>query len=172
MVEPPVAMPAPVALALALLLTLALAWMLAPARAHAQISPGPLARAHGALDEPSLCFKCHARGGGMTERCLACHTAIAAQRAGGRGVHGREAREKDCAGCHPDHAGRDFDLVRWDEGAAERFDHRRAGYPLTGKHAALACGVEVRCNLARQQAIRPRQAYEHGSYIPGDEHDA
>ena len=75
----------------------------------------------------------------MTQRCLACHTGIAAQRESGRGLHGREARAKDCNSCHPDHAGRDFDLVRWDEGSAERFDHRRTGYPLTGKHATLQC---------------------------------
>lgn len=131
--------PAPLTFALALAATLALALALGPPPAWAQVSPGPLARAHETLDHPSQCFQCHARGGGMTQRCLDCHTGIAAQRSSGRGLHGREARTKECASCHPDHAGRDFDLVRWDEGAAARFDHRRTGYPLTGKHAALAC---------------------------------
>jgi hypothetical protein len=139
---------APFALALALGATLALALALGPAVAWAQVSPGPLARAHEKLDHPTQCFQCHARGGGMTQRCLDCHTGIAAQRKGGRGLHGREARDKDCAGCHPDHAGRDFDLVKWDEGAAERFDHRRTGYALTGKHAALECQD---CHQAKHQ---------------------
>jgi hypothetical protein len=122
--------------------------LVGPVPARGQVSPGPLARAHATLDKPSECYGCHARGGGMTQRCLACHTGIAAQRESGRGLHGREARSKDCNGCHPDHAGRDFDLVHWDEGAAERFDHRRTGYPLTGKHATLQCTA---CHVAKFQ---------------------
>ena len=140
--------PAPIVIAAGIAATLVLALALGPPVAWAQISPGPLARAHASLDQPSLCFKCHARGGGMTQRCLDCHTGIALQRSSGRGLHGREARTKECAGCHPDHAGRDFDMVRWDEGAAERIDHRRTGYPLTGKHATLACTA---CHQAKFQ---------------------
>jgi hypothetical protein len=112
---------------------------LAAAVARAQVSPGALAAAHADLDRGTLCFKCHARGGGMSARCLDCHSEIAAERRAASGYHGRLAADKECAGCHPDHAGREFALIRWDEGAAERFDHRRAGWPLTGKHAATAC---------------------------------
>jgi hypothetical protein len=148
-------MPASLSLAAAVAATLALAVMLCPARAWAQVSPGPLARAHASLDQPSQCFQCHARGGGMTGRCLDCHTGIAAQRAAGRGLHGREARARDCAGCHPDHAGRDFDLIRWDEGAAERFDHRRTGYVLTGRHATLECRACHQPKLQRTVATAP-----------------
>jgi thioredoxin reductase/ferredoxin len=129
-------------------LTVALLLALVPARAPAQVSPGPLSRAHADLDATTQCFKCHARGGGMDARCLDCHTEIAARRRAAAGIHGREARDQDCARCHPEHAGRDFALIQWDEGAAERFDHRRAGYALTGKHAPLACRE---CHQAKHQ---------------------
>ena len=111
----------------------------AGAGAGAQVAPGPLAAAHGDLEGPALCFRCHARGGGMTARCLACHTEIAARRSAGRGLHGRSAGRGECASCHPDHAGRDFALVRWEGDSAERFDHRLAGWQLSGKHATAAC---------------------------------
>ena len=62
--------PAPLTFVLALAITLALGLALGPPPAWAQVSPGPLARAHETLDQPSRCFKCHARGGGMTQRCL------------------------------------------------------------------------------------------------------
>jgi hypothetical protein len=107
--------------------------------AHAQVSPGPLAQAHAALDAQNQCFKCHARGGGMTARCLDCHTEIAALRNAKRGLHGRDARAQECATCHPDHAGRDFAMMRWEEGSAEAFDHGRTGWPLEGKHGKIAC---------------------------------
>jgi hypothetical protein len=152
MPDQPVLMPGALALAAAAALTMALALLLTPARALAQVSPGPLARAHETLDQPTQCFQCHAREGGMTQRCLDCHIVIAGARRSGTGFHGREARARDCAGCHPDHAGRDFALVRWDEGSLQRFDHRRTGYTLTGKHATLACAD---CHQAKFQRPAP-----------------
>ena len=120
------------ALALALLLAV-------PVAARAQLSPGPLAEPHRALEGATQCYQCHARGAGVVDaKCLACHGEIAWTRARGRGLHAR-VTATPCAKCHPDHAGRDFALVRWDEGAPERFDHRRTGYALEGKHAGLAC---------------------------------
>jgi hypothetical protein len=113
---------------------------LAAGPAAGQLSPGPLAAAHQELDKTARCFTCHARGGegAMDERCLACHQEVAWSIEAKRGLHGRRAAGA-CAGCHPDHAGRGFPLVRFEEGSPDRFDHRRAGFPLTGKHAALTC---------------------------------
>jgi hypothetical protein len=74
----------------------------------------------------------------MNEQCLACHREIAFQVERGLGLHGRE-RSSDCASCHPDHAGEDFELIAWIEGSPEAFDHDRSGWPLDGRHAALAC---------------------------------
>ena len=54
-----------------------------------------------------------------------------------RGLH---AHVKDaCAKCHPDHGGRDFKLILWEEGSPEKFDHSRTGWALEGKHDSLAC---------------------------------
>ncbi|MFN8588436.1 MAG: cytochrome c3 family protein [Candidatus Eisenbacteria bacterium] len=125
----------------------------APA-ARAQVSPGPLAAPHAALDGSLECLKCHGKAGGrgdsktgMDERCLACHTEIGWMRTARRGTHARDMA-KNCASCHPDHGGRDFALVVWPEGSAQKFDHRRAGYVLEGKHATLAC---EKCHTARLQ---------------------
>ena len=117
---------------------------------RAQLSPGPLASPHATLDGSTKCFQCHSPGGAkaMDARCLDCHAEVAWTIERGRGLHGRSAKA-DCARCHPDHAGRDLELIRWDEGAAEKFAHTRAGFELTGKHAALACRTCHRPDLRR-----------------------
>ncbi len=123
----------------AALAVLSLTAVLAAAPARAQLSPGPLAEAHRALDGATQCFQCHASGAGVVDaKCLACHTEIGWLRVRGRGLHARVGTTA-CAKCHPEHAGRGFQLVRWDEGSPQRFDHRRAGFSLEGRHASLAC---------------------------------
>ncbi len=119
--------------------TLAAVVLFAPA-ARGQISPGPLSRPHANLEGNLNCLKCHGaeRGHVMDERCIECHKEIGWLAAQQRGFHGREGRQ-DCARCHPEHGGVDFQLIRWDEGAPERFDHARTGWPLEGKHARLQC---------------------------------
>jgi hypothetical protein len=126
------------ALAGAAILLAAAAW--GAGEAAAQLSPGPLAEAHRDLDRTAACFQCHARGGKsqMDQRCLDCHTEVSWLRERGRGLHGREARA-ECASCHPDHAGREFQMIRWEEGSPEGFDHARAGWTLEGKHAETEC---------------------------------
>jgi hypothetical protein len=119
----------------------ALPGLTGPGVARAQVSPGPLAAPHASLEGTSQCLQCHATRGakaGMDEKCLACHKEVAWMRTAKRGLHASVAA-KDCASCHPDHGGRDFALVAWEEGAAEKFDHRRAGFALEGKHARLEC---------------------------------
>lgn len=109
--------------------------------AHAQISPGPLAAAHEKLEGALQCSTCHGTGGkaGMTPRCLDCHKDIAWLAARRLGLHGTEAAQP-CASCHPDHAGREFKLVTWTEGDSTRFDHRRTGWLLDGRHRTAECG--------------------------------
>lgn len=106
---------------------------------RAQISPGPLSAAHEKLEGTAQCRKCHGAGSGKIQsQCLDCHQEIAWLIDRGSGLHARQ--EQDCSTCHPEHAGRDFDLVAWDEGSPEAFDHRRTGWELVGQHAALKCG--------------------------------
>lgn len=121
------------------LLMLALSF---PLRLTAQISPGPLARAHQSLEGTTTCASCHGvRREPMTQLCLSCHKEIRWLTERTRGVHGREVRQtkKECASCHPDHAGASFQMVAWDEGAPAKFDHDRAGWTLDGKHTAEKC---------------------------------
>ena len=86
----------------------------------------------------------------MSQVCLQCHKEISWLMQQQRGLHAREVRvgRKECASCHPDHAGADFKLVEWAEGAPSRFDHRRAGWALNGKHA------DARCESCHTAALR------------------
>ena len=122
------------------LLALALLALLAPARsAAAQVSPGPLAKAHAELEGALNCTKCHGgRKESVGQRCLECHREIATSLAQGSGFHSDDTK-RECASCHPEHAGRDFALIKWPDGIRQRFDHRRSGWALEGKHADVAC---------------------------------
>ena len=74
---------------------LALVALVMPARA--QVSPGPLSRAHSSLEGNLQCQKCHGKEkGDMDRKCLACHGEIAWEVSNARGFHGREAKSR-CA---------------------------------------------------------------------------
>jgi hypothetical protein len=118
------------------------------APASAQISPGKLALPHADLEGSDNCTRCHSRDKSeMDGNCLSCHVAIRQLRTEGRGLHSRES-DKPCAACHPDHAGRDFQLVFWGDAGMKRFDHARTGWPLEGKHAVAECRA---CHAPRFQ---------------------
>jgi hypothetical protein len=109
----------------------------------AQVSPGPLARVHRELEGTLRCTRCHGGGSGkdaMKERCQACHQDVAWLAERGRGLHGSgPVRGQRCAACHPDHAGSEFELVKWPGGRRERFEHAAAGWPLEQSHARIEC---------------------------------
>jgi hypothetical protein len=110
-----------------------------PGLALAQTSPGPLASPHRELDTVRNCTQCHDRGKtGLDDRCLACHGGIRRLVTDQAGFHGRSGRN-DCSKCHPDHAGRDFDLIEWEDGGEAAFRHQRTGWPLNGRHQELKC---------------------------------
>ena len=141
-------------------MALLIAVALLPSRATAQLSPGPLSRAHASLDSPLGCTQCHGgRRESTTQRCLACHREIAWMRTQDRGYHAREGKG-ECASCHPDHAGRDFALIKWPSGSVSRFDHAAAGWPLEGKHRDVSCASchtpEYRVSPAAK--VSPREA--------------
>jgi hypothetical protein len=105
----------------------------------AQISPGPLSRAHQSLSGPTHCTSCHVVGKGSAElKCQECHSEIAAELTSGRGLHARFPNSANCAACHSEHNGEDYPLIRW-QPSLKLFDHNQTGYPLLGKHAGLQC---------------------------------
>jgi cytochrome c7-like protein len=111
--------------------------------AHAQISPGPLSRAHQSLSGPTNCTKCHDLGRGAAQlKCLECHTEIQERITQHRGMHAvwvkANGASKVCATCHSEHNGADFQIVHW-EPNRESMDHSKTGFALTGKHAGIAC---------------------------------
>jgi len=104
-------------------------------------SPGPLNKGHGNLEGLTNCTKCHVAGGQLSDqRCLDCHTELKQRVAKRHGFHGLLSDgERSCNKCHHEHQGRDFALIDWGKGGKTTFDHRRAGFPLVGKHAPLKC---------------------------------
>ena len=129
--------------ALSVLMVIAALWFLAGSPLRAQISPGPLSKAHASLSGTSQCGSCHQFGASTpTFKCLDCHKEIAEALANKHGYHAQmqmnNPNGKDCVRCHLEHNGENFNLVHW-EPSKERFDHRLTGYKLEGKHASVAC---------------------------------
>jgi hypothetical protein len=118
--------------------------------AHAQISPGPLSRAHQFLSGATQCTSCHKIAGKAEFKCLECHGEIAQRLAAGRGLHATYGQ--DCVRCHSEHNGENFPLIRWNP-SPQALDHSKTGYPLEGKHAGLACN---RCHTAEHVAASER----------------
>jgi hypothetical protein len=121
---------------------------------QAQISPGPLSKAHQSLSGSTQCTNCHAVGkGSALLNCQGCHTEIAREISAGNGLHSVFAKTKECANCHSEHNGEEFQLIHWIP-SKENFDHNQTGYPLQGKHAGIACS---QCHTAAHinRAIRP-----------------
>jgi len=111
--------------------------------AGAQISPGPLSKAHSSLTGTSQCNSCHQFGTSTpTFKCLECHKEIAQALSAKHGyhfqLHMQNPTGKDCVRCHLEHNGESFNIIHWETPPA-KFDHRLAGYPLEGKHANVAC---------------------------------
>ncbi len=79
----------------------------------------------------------------------------------GEGYHGRLA-VRECDGCHKEHFGIDFALVRLD---TLRFEHgEQVGYPLRGEHESVACRSCHRGELVSDPVVvegkRAREALE------------
>ncbi len=107
--------------------------------ALAQISPGPLSRPHADLDGNDGCLECHSPERGVDPaRCLGCHVPLARRIEKGLGLHASD-EYANCARCHVDHHGSEFELVWWGESGMETFDHALAGYLLGERHADASC---------------------------------
>lgn len=103
-----------------------------------QISPGDLVEAHAHLEGISNCTECHVLGDKVTnEKCLDCHKEIKSRIDNNKGYHvSSDVKGKECASCHNDHHGRNFEIIRFD---TVTFDHDLAGYELLGKHKDINC---------------------------------
>jgi hypothetical protein len=123
----------------------------------AQISPGPLARAHQNLNGAANCIKCHEVSTRSPNfRCVECHREIAAELQQNRGLHATFPRSGPpgaaCAKCHSDHNGENFALLHWDP-TRKGFDHSKTGYALDGKHVGLGCRA---CHAAKNISAEGR----------------
>jgi len=145
-------------------LLLGIAVMPAPARRlTAQISPGPLAQPHAALEGVRNCVGCHGtKKEEMPARCLQCHRDVAWLVDRGRGYHASVTGQR-CAACHPDHAGSDFQLISWPGRDSSAFDHSRTGWPLAGKHAGVSCDACHRMTFR----VSPAAALSQRKTTPG-----
>lgn len=105
---------------------------------YAQISPGELSKVHSHLEGMTNCTKCHILGEKVSnEKCLACHTELKVRIDQKKGFHASvQVKSKQCAGCHNDHHGLTFQIVRFEK---EKFNHDLSGFKLTGAHSRKKC---------------------------------
>jgi hypothetical protein len=104
----------------------------------AQISPGDLSKSHANLEGVSNCTQCHSVGNKVTrEKCLDCHKEIKANILAKKGYHSSpEAMRKNCAECHTDHHGKEFNMIKLNK---KLFNHNLTGFVLKGEHAKQEC---------------------------------
>jgi hypothetical protein len=109
--------------------------------AVAQISPGPLSRAHQSINGMTDCVTCHEISAGKPIfKCLGCHNEIASRIGARKGLHAMfdigPGSSLKCVNCHSEHNGEDFILTKWD---LKTFDHGTTGYRLEGAHSGVSC---------------------------------
>ena len=128
-------MPGRVVVLLSLLLMVSGVHAAAAESPEVDYSPGPLSLAHEGLDDPGSCDSCHDDDLEVDgERCLVCHDRIEQRMTARKGVHG-DVTSDDCAMCHSEHMGRDFDMLPFDR---QSFDHAgETGFPLDGLHSQV-----------------------------------
>ncbi len=132
--------------------------LLAAASARAQLSPGPLSKAHKSLAGQTQCTACHALTTGAGKfKCLGCHSEIRQRITEKRGLHATMAKENggqlECIRCHSEHNGVKFVPIRWDVDLSE-FDHGKTGYNLEGSHRGLDCR---KCHTAKNVSDAARR---------------
>jgi hypothetical protein len=101
------------------------------------------------------CQRCHQPAeASQNILCVDCHQAVAEQLVGQSGVHGVIAPASQCAACHPDHRGRDFDPA---SASHSLFDHTKTDYSLSHHHfnydlSPMACAA---CHLTQSASFAP-----------------
>ena len=124
--------------------------------------PGPLASVHDRhpdLDSRGDCEACHGESGqSLAAACSECHEDIGAHIQGGLGLHGTldAAVSSQCALCHSEHHGNEFQLVNersfFIAGVADpaQFEHELVGFDMRGRHLELDC---TQCHEHSGQAV-------------------
>jgi hypothetical protein len=120
---------------------------------RAQLSPGDLANPHAHLEGVRNCTQCHTIGQKVAnDKCLNCHKDVQSRISAGKGFHASaEVKGKDCAQCHNDHHGRNFNLVRFD---TKTFNHANTGWALSGKHAQIDCRSCHKPDLVQENHLK------------------
>ncbi len=95
---------------------------------------------HGHAEFEADCDKCHSsfEKDDLPKLCLDCHDEIRSDRNSKTGFHGQGplSSNKACNTCHPDHLGRDADII---EIQIDAFSHDWTRFPLEGNHEFLEC---------------------------------
>lgn len=129
--------------ALLRVVTFAIAFALVMAHARLAspqlLSPGPLSKAHAAIEGDRHCVDCHSSGKRVDQGgCLKCHDDLGARISAGKGLHGLSYKGKACEGCHVEHLGAPA-LMRWPGGDPNKLDHTLTGWALDGAHKTTPC---------------------------------
>ena len=132
----------------------------APALYAQLISPGALSRAHADLGGITNCTSCHALGQRSIDnaRCLDCHTPLKTRIEANEGFHAT-VDDENCASCHKEHFGLEFDAIRLD---TLDFDHDVTGFELAGSHADTGCRNCHRPEYILAEDVRSFKG-EHGA---------
>lgn len=120
-----------------------------------QISPGELSKAHAHLEGMSNCTQCHSLGSKVSnDKCLVCHTEIKERVNVQKGFHSSAlVKGKECASCHNDHHGRNFQLIRFDK---TKFNHQVTGFKLDGAHNLRKCEECHKPALIQNQKLKAK----------------
>ncbi len=124
------------------------------------MSPGKLAAPHSELAGIRNCTNCHTlkEAGAVDEKCLTCHAPLRNRLERGTGFHATVS-ERNCASCHREHLGVDYDLIQLDRTG---FDHTETGFGLAGGHAQADCRDCHKADLIEAADVRAFKG-EHGS---------
>jgi hypothetical protein len=93
----------------------------------------------------------------QAELCVVCHESVGHQIGSGSGFHGTLVNMQQCADCHSDHRGRDFDLRL---GYLDHFDHSALAFSLIWHQVdysmeSIAC---LDCHVSDDEFSVPTQS--------------